>query len=97
MTITQLMVMFIGFVINMLEGVDILVIAYTPPAISREWNLSPEALGVVLSAALMGMLIGSLLIAPLADRIGRKLMILISALIMGLSVYSTTYANSVNI
>lgn len=83
------------FVMNMLDGMDVLVISYAAPAISRDWAISPEALGVVFSAGLAGMTLGTFLLAPLADRFGRKTIILVSALIMGVCIYLSAYAGSV--
>lgn len=80
------------FLMNMLDGMDVLVISYTAPAIAADWTVSPEALGMVFSAGLAGMTLGALLIAPAADRIGRKSIILLSGLLMGTCIYFTSYA-----
>ncbi|WP_341227321.1 MFS transporter [uncultured Arcticibacterium sp.] len=86
---------FICFLMNMLDGMDVLVISYTAPAIAEAWSVSPQTLGVVFGAGLAGMTIGTLLLAPFADRIGRKSMILISGVLMGISIYLTGFATSV--
>ena len=83
------------FIMNILDGMDVLVISYCAPAIAQSWNISPEALGVVFSAGLAGMTLGALLLAPFADHIGRKNMILLSALLMGISIYMTAYSETV--
>jgi benzoate transport len=62
--------------LNMLDGFDVLVMAFTGRAVSAEWGLSGAQLGLLLSAGLVGMAAGSLFLAPLADRIGRRPMIL---------------------
>jgi MFS family permease len=82
---------------NMLDGTDVMVISYAAPSISKQWSISPQSLGIVFSAALVGMAIGAMFVAPLADNFGRKKIILISNLIMGLSVFMTSWANSVQI
>jgi predicted MFS family arabinose efflux permease len=74
----QIGVIMICWLINMLDGFDVLAIAYTAPSISEEWQLSPGKLGVVLSAGLAGMALGALFIAPLADLFGRRKIILVS-------------------
>jgi len=96
MTAVQYATILICFLMNMLDGMDVLVIAFTAPAISGEWSVSPQALGVVFSAALIGMTMGALFIAPQADKIGRKAMILGCAVLMGTSVFATSFAGSVN-
>ncbi|MCC4594469.1 MFS transporter [Xanthomonas campestris pv. phormiicola] len=62
--------------LNMLDGFDVMVMAFTAPHISGDWQLSGKVLGLMLSAGLVGMAIGSLFLAPLADRIGRRAVIL---------------------
>lgn len=95
MTFLQYATIFTCFLMNMLDGMDVLVISFSATSISKAWDISPQALGVVFSAALVGMTIGALFVAPLADRIGRKAMILICALTMGLSIYATSMTENV--
>jgi benzoate transport len=83
------------FLMNILDGMDVLVISYCAPAIAQSWDVSPETLGVVFSAGLAGMTLGALLLAPFADHIGRKKMILLSAFLMGTSIFLTAYSTSV--
>ncbi|MDA0348674.1 MAG: MFS transporter [Verrucomicrobia bacterium] len=96
MTAIQYATILICFLMNMLDGMDVLVIAFTAASISEEWGVSPQALGVVFSAALIGMTMGALFIAPQADRIGRKAIILGCAVLMGVSVFATSFAETVN-
>jgi len=76
----------------MLDGFDVLVMAFTAASVSAEWKLSGAQLGVLFSAGLFGMAAGSLFLAPLADRFGRQTVILLClvviALGMGLSALS---------
>jgi AAHS family 4-hydroxybenzoate transporter-like MFS transporter len=58
------------------EGFDTQVIGYVAPALGKAWALRPGALGPVFVGGLFGLLGGSLLIAPLADRFGRRTIIL---------------------
>ncbi|MFD6951437.1 MFS transporter [Nocardiopsis sp. TSRI0078] len=78
--------------LNVLDGFDVLVMAFTSDAVSGEWGLSGSQLGLLLSAGLAGMALGSLFLAPLADRIGRRSMILVGLVLaatgMGLSALS---------
>lgn len=64
--------------INMLDGFDVLVISFAGPAIAKAWNLAPGQLGFLFSSGLAGMMLGSLFLAPLADRIGRRPIVLVS-------------------
>ncbi|MGS2644490.1 MFS transporter [Streptosporangium sp. LJ11] len=62
--------------LNVLDGFDVLVMSFTAATVSAEWSLSGSQLGLLLSAGLAGMALGSLFLAPLADRIGRRALIL---------------------
>ncbi len=62
--------------LNMIDGFDVLVVAFTSNALASAWNLTGAELGLLLSAGLFGMAGGSLLLAPLADWFGRRALIL---------------------
>ncbi|MFO0120689.1 MAG: MFS transporter, partial [Burkholderiales bacterium] len=54
MSALQLRVIALCICINMLDGFDILAMAYTAPAVGKAWVLSPERLGVLFSLGLGG-------------------------------------------
>lgn len=91
----QLTNIFICFLMNMLDGMDVMVVSYAAPSISSSWAVSPQSLGVVFSTGLLGMSIGAMFLAPRADKVGRKTMILFCNALMGLSVFATSWVNSV--
>jgi benzoate transport len=64
-------------VLNMLDGFDVLVMAFTASEVSAHWKLTGGQLGALLSAGLSGMAGGSLFVAPFADRYGRRAIILL--------------------
>ena len=74
---------------------DVLVISYTAPSIVSFWDISPETLGVVFSSGLFGMAIGALFLAPYADKLGRKKIILISSIIISLGVFLTAFSKNI--
>jgi MFS transporter, AAHS family, 4-hydroxybenzoate transporter len=94
-TTVQFTTIFICFLMNMLDGMDVMVVSYAAPSIGKEWAISPQAMGSVFSAGLLGMTLGTLFIAPRADILGRRTIILFSALLMGLTVFSTYLVQSV--
>jgi benzoate transport len=63
-------------ILNAIDGFDVLAISFAAPVLAEEWALAPGELGILFSSGLAGMTAGSLLIAPLADRIGRRWMTL---------------------
>lgn len=91
----RLSTILVCFLMNMLDGMDVMVISYTAPAIAKEWNIVPTDLGLVFSIGLLGMAIGAMFLASQADIIGRRRMILLSAVLMGSCVLATQYVQSV--
>jgi len=95
MTRAQYFAVAICFLMNILDGMDVLIISYCAPVISKSWNLQPEALGIVFSGGLIGMAVGALFLAPFADTIGRKKVIIISSVLMGISMLLTAYSQNI--
>ncbi|NQD59079.1 MFS transporter [Pseudomonas sp. CM25] len=81
------------FVINMLDGFDVLVMAFTASAVATDWGLNGLRLGYLLSAGLVGMAIGSLFIAPWADRFGRRPLILVCVAVAGAGMLASSQAS----
>jgi len=70
--------------IGLLDGLDIQSIGVAAPAISKDWGLNPKDLTMTFSAAPAGMILGALALGPLADRFGRKLLIVAATFLFGL-------------
>ena len=91
----QLVVIALCMLMNMLDGMDVMVIAYAAKPLADAWTIEPGTLGVVFSAGLAGMTLGAMFLAPIADRIGRRNMIMICILVMGAGTLLTAFARSV--
>ena len=50
-----------------LDGFDVFAITFAAPALLGDWGIGKAELGLALSAGLLGMALGSLLLSPLAD------------------------------
>ena len=74
---------------------DVLVISYTAPVIASSWDISFKALGVVFSSGVFGMAVGALLLAPYADKIGRKKIILLSTIIISIGILLTGFSKNI--
>ena len=72
MSFNQWLAVAVCVLLSMLDGFDVLVMAFTASSVASDWQLSGSEVGMLLSAGLLGMAIGSLFIAPLADKIGRR-------------------------
>jgi AAHS family 4-hydroxybenzoate transporter-like MFS transporter len=77
-----------------LEGYDMQALSFATPAILREWHVSRADFGAVLSAHLMGYLVGALTLSFLGDRIGRKNIIVAGAVIFGAFTFAAGFATS---
>lgn len=78
-----------------IDGFDTQAIGYVAPDLARDWNLPRGALGPVFSAGLFGLMIGALIFGPVADRIGRKRIIVLSTLAFGIGTLVTVFAQDV--
>lgn len=72
----QIGVIAITMGLNALDGFDILSISFASPGIAADWGIDRAALGIVLSMELIGMAAGSVLLGGVADRLGRRRMML---------------------
>ncbi len=68
----QVLVVIMCFILNMNDGIDVMVVSYTGSEILDEWGLTKAMQGYIYSAGLAGMTLGCLFVAPIADRIGRR-------------------------
>lgn len=72
----QLLVVALCFVVNMLDGMDVLILSYIAPTLQTDWGIGADRMGIVFSAGILGMAIGGIVIAPLADYFGRRLLVI---------------------
>jgi MFS family permease len=82
MSLPQVLAVALTGALSVLDGFDILSIAFVAPVLARELHLGSSGLGLLLSSGLLGTLIGSLALAALADVIGRRPVVLISLAMM---------------
>jgi benzoate transport len=92
MTPFQIAAVAICTILNAIDGFDVLAISFAAPVLAEEWTLPPGELGILFSSGLAGMTAGSLLLAPLADRIGRRWMTLASLIGVTLGMFLSAAA-----
>lgn len=83
------------FAINMADGVDVTILSFIAPRLQAEWAIDSATMGNLFSAGLIGMAIGGMFIAPLADRLGRRGVILAALCLMSLGMFASSFAPSV--
>lgn len=93
----QKWVVFLGFLIIALDGLDVAIIGFIAPQLKSEWGLGAQSLGPVLSAALIGLALGALIAGPLADRYGRKVVLLGSVSLFGLWTLASAFSPNLEV
>ena len=92
----QWAIFWLCFLIVLLDGFDTAAIGFIAPSLLKEWGLTKPALGPVLSAALFGLAAGALSSGPLADRVGRKRVLVSAVLVFGLACAGSSFAGSLS-
>jgi AAHS family 4-hydroxybenzoate transporter-like MFS transporter len=79
-----------------MDGFDVYALGYVAPVIVQEWKVSPAMLGPVFGAANIGVLVGQLSFTMLADRIGRRPVLIGGALFFGVMTFVTARVTSIS-
>src|SRR3712207_2289098 len=78
-----------------LDGLDVAVVSFIAPALISDWGISKAQLGPVVTSGLFGLAIGSLIAGPLADRFGRRRIIICSLVFFGIMSAATALTTGV--
>lgn len=80
--------------VAMADGFDAQAIGFVAPKIVSVLHIEPRLLGIIFAAGLVGLTLGALTLSVLADRIGRRPVILLSVLVFALCSLGTATAGS---
>ena len=86
----------ICFLIAVIEGLDIQAAGIAAAGIREHFGLDSSQLGVFFSAGILGLLPGALLGGRIADRIGRKKVLIWSTAVFAVFTLCTVWVNSFN-
>ena len=92
----QIRVILLCFAVAMVEGFDTQAVAFVAPIVSNEMEFGPQGIGNLYSAGLFGLMLGALSFGSMADRIGRKPVILIACALMGVFSLLSSVADTLN-
>ena len=90
----QIRVLILCALAAMLDGFAAQMIGYLAPSLKRDMNLDPAALTRIFAWGLVGLMLGALTLGPVADRFGRKPVIVTCTLFFGLLTLATAFAHS---
>ena len=94
MTGLQVSTVAVCLAINLVDGFDVLAISFVATTLTAEWDLTPDELGLLFSAGVAGMTLASIVIAPIADYIGRRRTILLCLAAITLGMLASAMSNS---
>ena len=90
----QWRVVVLCFILAVIDGFDLIIIAFVAPLLADEFTLSPGLQGQLLSASLIGLMVGAFAGSPFADKFGRKPVIILSVAVMGIFALFTAFSES---
>ncbi len=79
----QKRLLFLCFLVIAIDGFDTAIIGFIAPVIRAEWRLAVAQLGPLFASGLFGLMLGAFAVGPLADRHGRKTMLVASMIVFG--------------
>lgn len=91
----QFVIILVCCLTNIADGVDIASLAFAAPVLVKDWGLRPGVMATLFGATATGLAIGAFLLAPLADRFGRRTLMLLSTGIIAVAMLLTALTTSV--
>src|SRR5580765_5820044 len=88
----QKRLLFLCFLVIAIDGFDTAIIGFIAPAIRTEWRLGVAQLGPLFAAGLLGLMLGAFAVGPLADRRGRKTMLVVSMVLFGVASLASAFS-----
>ena len=88
----QIRIIVLCGLVALLDGFDLLAIGVAAPAMAGSLHIAPNQLGAVFSAALLGLMLGAFGLGSIADRYGRRCVLIAATATFGLFTLCTASA-----
>ncbi len=92
-TIYGLMLLFALLLLT--DGYNVQSIGYVAPALVKAWGLNKAAMGPVFSMGLIGIMVGAMIMTPVADRLGARRVLLACTAAYSLLTLATAYVHGI--
>ena len=80
-------------IVAMLDGFDTQSVAFVAPVLAEAWGLTPDKIGLIFAGGLLGIMVGQIVLGPLADRFGRRPVIIACTAAFGVCSLATVIAD----
>ncbi|WP_336749706.1 MFS transporter [Pantoea vagans] len=90
----QYYILLLGFMIIFIDGYDTAVMGFIIPSLNKQWQLTPGHAGMILGAAMFGVALGAIVAGGLADRYGRKKVLLTAMALVSIMSLAGAYSAS---
>ncbi|OTG58042.1 aromatic acid/H+ symport family MFS transporter [Acinetobacter sp. ANC 3903] len=93
----QKVIILLCFFVAALDGFDIAAVGFIAPALIAEWSLTPADLAPLFLSGVFGLMLGSFIFGPLADKFGRKKIIIWSVIIFSIGTLISAFSPSLTV
>jgi AAHS family 4-hydroxybenzoate transporter-like MFS transporter len=83
------------FLVVAIDGFDTAAIGFIAPSLRAEWGVSPAELAPLFAAGLFGLMAGAFIFGPLADRLGRKPVLIVTTVFFGTMTFASAFSPNV--
>jgi AAHS family 4-hydroxybenzoate transporter-like MFS transporter len=91
---TPALLVLISFILVMIDGYDMFIVSFVAPLVAHDLHLAANNIGAIFAAGLAGSMVGGLTLGVVADRAGRRPVLIGALLFAGIMTVLCSQANS---